>query len=99
MYLKNIHKSAKPRDVEEVMAQFGEVLSCKLAYSAQSIPLGYAYMQFEEKAGAEAAIAKGVVSIKEQEVSVSTISRVVKADGGNNLYLKNLPADMDLESL
>lgn len=32
-------------------------------------------------------------------MSISSISRVVKADGGNNLYLKNLPADLDLDTL
>lgn len=32
-------------------------------------------------------------------MTISPISRIVKTDGGNNLYLKNLPNDLPLDSL
>lgn len=44
VYLKNLPKAAKSKQVEAAMAVFGEVLSCKLAYSQQGTPLGYAYL-------------------------------------------------------
>jgi len=49
LFVKNIDKSTNIKDLHSEFLQFGSIVSAKLAVDEKGEPLGYAYIQFENK--------------------------------------------------
>jgi len=49
LFINNLSKSMSAKALETECSSFGRVLSCKLKYDGDGVPIGYGYVQFEEK--------------------------------------------------
>ena len=88
--------SAKALETE--CEHFGRVLSCKLKYDSEGIPIGYGYVQFENKEDAEGCIEglNGKI-LNDKAISVSRFvhrsKRVHNINPNNNLFIRNFPVN------
>lgn len=107
IFIKNLAKETKSRDLFTLFQGYGKVFSCRIKGDAIGQCKGYGYVQFESKECAEKAIAdangkelKGlkieVQQFKARELRNSSISK------NNNLFVKNIPksyTDKELNEL
>ena len=86
--------------LESECENFGRVLSCKLKYDSDGVPIGYGYVQFEDKADAVKCIdgLNGKI-LNDKAISVSVFvqrsKRAANLNPNKNLFIRNFPADWD----
>lgn len=98
IYINNIAKSTTLVELEEAFQQFGEILSCKIAYDQNGKSLGYAYMQFETEESANKAKQAESISLNDHNLIIQEVNKKVQSDGSNNLYVKNF-GDLESENI
>ena len=49
LFFNNLSKSMSAKALETECETYGRVMSCKLKYDSDGVPIGYGYVQFEEK--------------------------------------------------
>jgi len=98
LFINNMSKSMSAKALETECEHFGRVLSCKLKYNSDGEPIGYGYVQFENKDDAEACIEglNGKI-LNDKAISVSRFvhraKRVHNINPNNNLFIRNFPQD------
>ena len=59
IFVKNIPKEVKQRQLHEIFEKYGKIISLKIALDQEHRSKGFAYIQFESKKAADDAIQKG----------------------------------------
>lgn len=107
LLVKNIDKDATQQEIFDLFKPFGPIVSAKLeTYPNSKESRGFAYIQYEEEANADAALnATNNVEFKGKKLEVSKHNKkdkkkpenpVVPAQiKRNNLFVKNLPEGTD----
>lgn len=103
LYISNLDTKCGSRELEEMCAEHGLVVSCIVREDARGGSLGYGYVQFENEKGAQACI-QGLNGQKlyEKEISVQVFvprSKRTSPIQRNNLYLKNFPVSFTEEQV
>lgn len=101
VFVKNIDPTLTIGMFESVFSMYGNILSCKIATDPLGNPLGYGYVQFETKEAADLSIVQANnTKLKNNEIQVQPfISKINRLDAKNNLYIKNLPNNMNDDDL
>ena len=101
VFVKNIDPTLTIGMFESVFSMYGSILSCKIATDPLGNPLGYGYVQFENKEAADLAIAQANnTKLKNNVIQVQPfISKINRLDAKNNLYIKNLPNNIKDDDL
>ena len=101
VFVKNIDPTLTISMFESVFSMYGNILSCKIATDPLGNPLGYGYVQFETKEAADLSIAQANnTKLKNNVIQVQPfISKINRLDAKNNLYIKNLPNNVNDEDL
>ena len=96
IFVKGISLSAKPRDIYELFAKYGEIISTKICEDEDGNLLGYGYINYYNLDSAENAI-KNLNKTKFLD-SVLEIEHFQKKNGrlqtnlrNNSIYIKNIP--------
>lgn len=89
------------KDLNEKFAEFGNILSCTVRSDENGKSLGYGYVQYDSEEAANKAIE--ALNGKELWGQTVDVTKFVASKNRNteqkNLYLKNFPADMDMEKI
>ncbi|CAJ1974222.1 unnamed protein product, partial [Sphenostylis stenocarpa] len=98
LLIKNLDKSIDHKDLFDVFATFGNILSCKVARDASGVSKGHAFVQFDnEDSAKEATDRLNGMLLNDKKVYVGPFMRkkdreVVPSGDANfsNVYVKNL---------
>ncbi|MDR3736094.1 MAG: hypothetical protein P4L10_11225 [Acidobacteriaceae bacterium] len=96
IFVKNLSGETRSIDVFNFFSAFGKIFSCRVKYNTNNQCKGYGYVQFENKEGADKALAEGngkelkgskveVQPFKAREARSAILSRY------NNLFVKSIP--------
>jgi len=103
VYIRNINKDVNIREVDSYFSKFGAIFSSKISLDDNGNSLGYGYVQFEKKEQAEACLQEGEIhTVRGFDLKVEKFQPSKardKKDLRNNLYVKNLPNNMEKENL
>ena len=95
LFFKNLNKEFTSKELEELCASYGTILSCKLRYDENGRSLGYGYVQFEKDTAAQdCKEALNKKNIKEHVIEVDHFKPKNQRQTVNqrcNLYLKQFP--------
>jgi len=95
LFFKNLNKDFTSKELEELCAPYGTILSCKLRYDDNGRSLGYGYVQFEKDTAAqECKEALNKKNVKEHVIEVDLFRSKNQRQTVNqrcNLYLKQFP--------
>ena len=99
VFVKNMDPTLTVKILDTTFSKFGNIFSSKIAVDENGESLGYGYIQFENKEGAEKCINEGNnIKIKDKLISVTPfLNAKNREDCRLNLYLKNLPNTPNLE--
>jgi RNA recognition motif-containing protein len=98
LFISNLDRKVTSKELEELCAPYGSIVSCKVKYSQDSTPqysLGYGYVQFEQPASANDC-REGLSGkvLHEKPVKVEKFTPRGKRNTNNqlsNLYIKDFP--------
>eukprot|EP00892_Ulva_mutabilis_P010582 jgi/Ulvmu1/7897/UM004_0129.1 len=104
IFIKNLEKTITTRELHDTFADFGEILSCKVASDKDGNSKGYGFVHFSEPSAAKSAIeAVNGAQLGESE-NVVTVSEFVSKQNREdskqlftNVYVKNLPPSVETE--
>lgn len=105
LFVKGISRQAQPREIYELFAKFGEIISCKICENEDGDLLGYGYINFYNLESAEEAIAnlnkKKFLDSELEVVHFQKKNERLQATQENcSIYIKNIPkAYLDIEQL
>jgi polyadenylate-binding protein len=106
IFIKNLDKSIKNKELHGLFANFGRILSCKVATDAAGQSKGYGFVHFETEEAATAAKAKlNGMQVEGKTIHVSDFlkrsARPQTKERFTNVYLKNLGSmtEADLSKL
>ena len=96
IFVKGISLSAKPRDIYELFAKYGEIISTKICEDEDGNLLGYGYINYYNLDSAENAIknlnkTKYLDSVLEIEHFQKKNERLQTNLRNNSIYIKNIP--------
>ena len=96
LFVKGISQNAQPRQIYELFAKFGEIISCKICQNEDGDLLGYGYINFYDLDSAKNAIEKlNKTKFLDSELEVEYFQRKnerLQAPQENcSLYVKNIP--------
>ena len=96
LFVKGISRDANPRDIYELFAKFGEIISCKICEDEDGNLLGYGYINYYNLDCAEKAILNlNKSKFMDGELEVQHFKKMnerFKAPGENkSIYIKNIP--------
>ena len=96
LFVKGISKEAQPRQIYELFAKFGEIISCKICENEDGDLLGYGYINYYDLNSAKNAIEnlnkkKFLDSELEVEHFQRKSERLLAPQENNNIYIKNIP--------
>jgi RNA recognition motif-containing protein len=100
LFFNNLSKNMSAKALESECENFGRVMSCKLKYDSDGIPIGYGYVQFEDKEDAARCIEglNGKI-LNDKAISVSKFvqrsKRAANLNPNKNLFIRNFPIDWD----
>ena len=99
LFIKGIPDNAYPRDIYELFAQYGEIISCKICEDEDGNLLGYGYINYYKLESAENAIANlNKKKYLDSELDVEHFKKMnerFKAPSENkSLYIKNIPSNI-----
>lgn len=102
--MQNLEKTITTRELHDTFADFGEILSCKVAVDKEGKSKGYGFVHFSEAAAAKRAIDEvNGAQLGESDKVVTVTEFVSKQDRGDpkqnftNVYVKNLPLSVTTE--
>lgn len=96
IFVKGISPDAKPRDIYELFAKYGEIISTKICEDEDGNLLGYGYINYYNLDSAENAIK----NLNKKKFCGSELEilhfqkkneRIQSTLGNNSIYIKNLP--------
>ena len=95
IFIKNLDKDIDNKALYDTFAQFGNIVSAKVATDSQGQSKGYGFVQFDTAEAAEGAISKvNGMLMNDKQVYVGPFQRRGERGGGpstfNNVYVKNL---------
>ena len=96
LFIKGISPDAQPRQIYELFAKFGEIISCKICENEDGDLLGYGYINYYNLDSAKSAIehlnkTKFLDSELEVEYFQRKNERLQAPQENCSLYIKNLP--------
>ena len=96
LFVKGIPEDASPREIYELFAQFGEIISCKICEDEDGNLHGYGYINYYNLDSAEKAIANlNKTTFKESQLDVQHFQkkneRFKPASENKSIYVKNIP--------
>ncbi len=99
LFVKGISQNANPRDIYELFAKYGEIISCKICEDEDGNLLGYGYINYYNLESAEKAILdlnKNKFMDSELEVvHFKKMNERFKAPLENkSIYIKNIPSSV-----
>ena len=99
IFVKGISLSAKPRDIYELFAKYGEIISTKICEDEDGNLLGYGYINYYNLDSAENAIknlnkTKYLDSVLEIEHFQKKNERLQTNLRNNSIYVKNIPSSI-----
>ena len=100
IFVKGISSSAKPRDVYELFAKYGEIISTKICEDDDGNLLGYGYINYYNLDSAENAIKNlnkkdFMGSVLEIEHFQKKNERLQSTLKNNSIYIKNIPSSIE----
>lgn len=103
IFVKNLGPEVDNKALRDTFSQFGNILSCKIAFTPTGESKGYGFVHYETKAEADEAIAKvNGMLIADRKVYVGLFerrdSRRKKVEW-KNCYVKNIPIAWSKEKL
>ena len=95
IFIKNLDKDIDNKALYDTFAQFGNIVSAKVATDSQGQSKGYGFVQFDTAEAADGAISKvNGMLMNDKQVYVGPFQRRGERGGGpstfNNVYVKNL---------
>lgn len=105
IFIKNLDKSIDIRALYDTFSAFGTITSCKVAMDEGNHSKGYGFVQYAKEEQAQTAIQKvNGMLINSNKVFVAPFiprqeREKMTSDDFTNVYLKNLPEDVDDEKL
>ncbi len=96
VFVKGISLNANPREVYELFAKFGEIISAKICEDEDGNLLGYGYINYYNLDSAENAIANlNKTKFKDSELEVEHFQkkneRLQVPQENSSIYIKNIP--------
>ena len=96
IFVKGISINANPRDVYELFAKFGEIISCKICEDEDGNLLGYGYINYYNLDSAENAISNlNKTKFMDSELEVEHFQkkneRLQVPQENSSIYIKNIP--------
>ena len=96
LFIKGIPRQAQSRDIYELFAKYGEIISCKLCENEFGDLLGYGYINYYNLESAEEAIAnlnkKKILGSELEVVHFQKKNERLQATQENcSIYIKNIP--------
>lgn len=95
LFFRNLNRQMTSKELEELCATYGTILSCKLSYDEYGHSFGYGYVQFEkDSAAGECREALNKKNIQESVIEVDVFKPKQQRASLNqkcNLYLKQFP--------
>ena len=96
LFVKGISRDANPRDIYELFAKYGEIISCKICEDEDGNLLGYGYINYYNLDSAEKAILNlNKTKFMDCELEVQHFKKMnerFKAPSENkSIYIKNIP--------
>lgn len=94
VFVKKIPKTVTSQEFHEYFSKFGTVVSARLVEDEEGENLGYGFVLYDNKIGADLAIREGNESeLKGKNIYVGTFikNRPKKFPKYNNIYVKNIP--------
>ena len=96
IFVKGISLNANPREVYELFAKFGEIISAKICEDEDGNLLGYGYINYYNLDSAENAIANlNKTKFKDSELEVEHFQkkneRLQVPQENSSIYIKNIP--------
>lgn len=104
IFVKGLPEEVDNRGFLELFSVFGKILSCKISQSSDGKSLGYGFVHFDTAASAKLAIEKADgMLVADSKISVKPFiprtNRVTAADTFTNVYVKNLPVDVEEDAV
>jgi polyadenylate-binding protein len=97
IFVKNVDPNVASKELHNLFAKVGPVVSVKIASNNRGESLGYGYVLMEKEEDAKTAIEQmNGFKLKEKEISCNEFKARDKRDirGNNNLYVKGLPVNV-----
>ena len=99
LFVKGISQNASPRDIYELFAKYGEIISCKICEDEDGNLLGYGYINYYNLESAEKAILNlNKNKFMDSELEVEHFKKMnerFKAPLENkSIYIKNIPSSV-----
>ena len=96
LFVKGISQNASPREIYELFAKYGEIISCKIREDEDGNLLGYGYINYYNLDSAEKAIADlNKKNFKDSVLEIEHFKKMnerFKAPSENKtIYIKNIP--------
>ena len=96
LFIKGIPRHAQPRDIYELFAKYGEIISCKICENEYGDLLGYGYINYYNLESAEEAIANlNKIKFLDSELEVVHFQkkneRLQETQENSSIYIKNIP--------
>jgi polyadenylate-binding protein len=102
IFVKNIDPTVSFKELHNLFATVGNVVSVKIATNNRGESLGYGYVLMDKKEDADTAIQKlNGYRLKEKEISCQEFKAKEKRiiSNNNNLYIKGLPTDISKDEI
>jgi polyadenylate-binding protein len=104
LFVKNLDASVNTRQLRDIFATFGTILSCKLAMDENGVSRGYGFVHFEKEESAKKAMNLNGTTVGSQPVEVLPFVKKTEREAEavktfTNVYMKNIRADVTEEQL
>ena len=104
IFIKNLDKDIDNKALYDTFAQFGNIVSAKVATDSNAESKGYGFVQFDTAEAADGAISKvNGMLMNDKQVYVGPFQRRGERGGGptmfNNVYVKNLHENVTEDQL
>jgi polyadenylate-binding protein len=104
LFVKNLDPSVNTRQLRDVFATFGTILSCKLAMDENGVSRGYGFVHFEKDESAKKALSLNGTTVGSQPVQVLPFIKKTEREAEavktfTNIYVKNIRSDVTEEQV
>jgi RNA recognition motif-containing protein len=104
VFIKNIPKDVKPREIFEMFNKFGEIISTKICEDEDGNLLGYGYVNYYNLDSAE----KAIKELNKKEINGCKLEvthfqkkneRFQNSIANNSIYIKNIPPEKTIDDI
>lgn len=104
VFIKNIPKDVKPREIFEMFNNFGEIISTKICEDEDGNLLGYGYVNYYNLDSAE----KAIKELNGKQINGSKLEvthfqkkneRFQNSIANNSIYIKNIPPEKNIHDI